>query len=236
MLDALIELAAGPLLRLSLLVMALGLARLLALQVLELALAWNRAGDPVVRWSLVLRRNLAWTLPTRILRQRHRVLYSASSVIFHAGVIIVPIFLLGHVALWERGLGLSWPALSPRAADVLSLVTVAALVWLLIARVSVPASRSLSRTQDWLLPILFLLVFLTGLATAHAAWSPIGARTAYLLHMLSGEALLVLVPFSKLQHMVLFWTSQTSTELGWRFPPGAGERVRLTLGTDRRGI
>jgi nitrate reductase gamma subunit len=236
MLDALIDLAAGPLLRLSLLVMALGLARLLVLQVMELALAWNRAGDPLVRWGLVLRRNLAWTLPTRILRQRHRVLYNAASVIFHVGVIIVPFFLLGHVALWKRGLGLSWPALSPRAADVLSLVTVGALVWLLVARVSVPASRGLSRTQDWLLPMLFLLVFLTGLATAHAAWSPIGARTAYLLHMLSGEMLLILVPFSKLQHMVLFWTSQTSTELGWRFPPGAGERVRLTLGTDRRGI
>jgi nitrate reductase gamma subunit len=236
MLDALIDLAAGPLLRLSLLIMALGLARLLLLQIVELALAWRRAGDQVVRWGLVLRRNLAWTLPTQILRQRHRVLYNLASVVFHAGVIIVPVFFWGHVALWERGLGVSWPVLTPWIADALSLATVAALVWLLAARVATDASRGLSRTQDWVLPILCLLVFLTGLSAAHPAWSPIGARTAYLLHLLSGEALLVLVPFSKLQHMVLFWTSHTSTELGWRFPPGAGERVRLTLGTDRRGV
>ena len=139
-------------------------------------------------------------------------------------------------ALWERGLGLSWPVLALWVADALSLATVAALVWLLVARAAITASRTLSRAQDWVLPMLSLLVFLTGLGAAHPAWSPIGARTAYLLHLLSGETLLVLVPFSKLQHMVLFWTSQTSTELGWRFPPGAGERVRLTLGTDRRGV
>ena len=59
---------------------------------------------------------------------------------------------------------------------------------------------------------------------------------AYLVHLLSAELLLILVPFSKLVHMVLFWTSQTSTELGWRFVPGAGERVRLTLGKEGEGV
>ncbi len=58
----------------------------------------------------------------------------------------------------------------------------------------------------------------------------------YLTHMLSGEALLLAVPFSKLQHIVLFWTTQASTELGWRFTPGAGERVRVSLGKQGQGI
>jgi len=44
------------------------------------------------------------------------------------------------------------------------------------------------------------------------------------------------VPFSKLVHMVLFWISQTSSELGWRFPPGSGERVRVSLGKESEGV
>jgi nitrate reductase gamma subunit len=105
-----------------------------------------------------------------------------------------------------------------------------------VGRAATRAARHLSQAQDWILPALLLLVFLAGLGVAHPTWSPVNARALYLVHLLAGELLLVLVPFSKLQHMVLFWTSQASTELGWRFPPGAGERVRLSLGKQGQGV
>jgi nitrate reductase gamma subunit len=236
MVETLIDVASGPLLRLSLLVMALGLLRVLALQIAELWLAWRRAGDPLVPWRLALRRNLAWVLPLRALKERERIAYNVASIVFHAGVLLVPIFLWGHVALWQAAWGIAWPVLPASFADVLSLATVAAIVWLVAARTAQPAMRQLSGAQDYFLPLLALVVFLTGMGAAHPTWSPIGARTAYLLHLLSGQVLLVIVPFSKLQHMVLFWTSQTSTELGWRFTPGAGERVRLSLGKQEQGV
>ena len=235
MLDALIDLATGPLLRLSLIVMALGLARVLLLQLVELALAWRRAGDAVVPWMLVARRNLAWVLPWRALQRADRVPYNLASLIFHAGVILVPLFFAGHTAMWGR-LGIWAPSLTPSVADALSLITVAALAWLLVSRAAMRASRHLSKAEDWVLPGLFLIAFLTGLGTAHPAWAPLDARVLYLVHLLAGEVILVLVPFSKLQHMVLFWTSQASTELGWRFSPGAGERVRVSLGKQGQGV
>lgn len=236
MVDVWIDWASGPLLRLSLLVMALGLARVLLLQIVELMVGRSQAGDPVVAWPVVARRTLAWVVPLRALARPDRIAYTLASLVFHAGVIIVPLFLWGHLALWARITGVQPPALPPLAADALTLATAGALVWLLVSRAALPAMRGLSQAQDWLLPILSLAVFLTGFAAAHPAWSPIGARAAYLTHLLSGEVLLVLVPFSKLQHIVLFWTTQASTELGWRFTPGAGERVRISLGKQGQGL
>lgn len=236
MLDALIDLATGPLLRFSLILMALGLARILLLQVTELMFAWRRAGDPLVPWRVVARRNLIWTLPWRSLRRADRIAYNLASMVFHVGVIVVPVFFAGHTALWGRRLGLWLPSLPAWAADALSLVTIVAVSWLLVGRAATRAARHLSQAQDWILPALLLLVFLAGLGVAHPTWSPVNARALYLVHLLAGELLLVLVPFSKLQHMVLFWTSQASTELGWRFPPGAGERVRLSLGKQGQGV
>ncbi len=236
MLEHWIGLARGPFLRLALLAMALGLLRQVALQVWEISWAFHRAGDQVVPWSLAIRRNLEWLLPWRYLRRRERRLYNLTSFVFHVGVIAVPLFLAGHVAIWRRELGVGWWTLPPAVADALSVATVAAAAGLLAGRAANAASRRLSRFQDWALPVLCAVPFVTGLWVAHPAWSPFDAQAVYLVHLLSAETLLVLVPFSKLVHIVLFWVAQTATELGWRFPPGSGERVRLSLGKQSEGV
>ena len=236
MLEYWIALARGPLLRFALLVMVLGLLRQVLLQMWEISWAFHRAGDQVVPWGVALRRNLEWLLPWRYLQRQERRLYNFTSFIFHVGVIVVPVFLAGHVAIWQKELGISWWRLPAGVADWLSVATVLAAVGLLLGRMLNQASRAISKTQDWLLPGLCAAPFITGFWIAHPGWSPFDAQVVYLVHLLSAELLITLVPFSKLVHMVLFWISQTSTELGWRFPPGSGERVRLSLGKESEGI
>jgi nitrate reductase gamma subunit len=236
MLESLLDLARGPLLKLSLLIMAAGLLRAFVLQIWELGWAWGRAGDQVIRWPDVIKRSLVWLLPWRYLGPEQRKLYNFTSFIFHVGIILVPVFLAGHVALWEQGLGLSWVTLPPLAADVLTILTMVAIVGLLAGRAANSGSRRLSKAQDWLLPILCLLPFATGFVVVHPRLSPVDPQVVYLLHMLSGELLLILVPFTKLVHIVLFWSNRSSSELGWRFTPGAGERVRATLGKEGQGV
>ena len=41
----------------------------------------------------------------------NRGLYSVVSTLFHVGLILVPIFLAGHIRLWQRGIGIGWAAL-----------------------------------------------------------------------------------------------------------------------------
>lgn len=236
MLEYWLGLARGPLLKLALLAMILGLARHFLLQLWELSWSYRKAGDTFIQWRLVLGRNLMWLLPWRYLRRHERVLYNFTSFLFHIGVILVPLGLAGHVAIWKQELGVSWPVLPSTAADIITIVTILALVGLLAGRAANSASRQLSRSEDWLLPVCCLLPFVSGLLVAHPESSPFAAQQVYLVHLLSAELLLVLVPFSKLAHMVLFWSSQTSTELGWRFVPGAGHQVRVTLGKEGEGI
>jgi len=236
MLESWIALARGPLLRFALLGMALGLLRHVLLQVWEISWALHRAGDQVVPWGLAFKRNMEWLLPWRYLQRKERRLYNFTSFIFHVGVIAVPLFLAGHVAIWRSEFGVGWWAMPGRWADWLAIATVIAALGLVVGRMAHEASRKISKPQDWLLPLLCCVPFVTGLWVAHPGWSPFDAQVLYLAHLLSAELLLLLVPFSKLVHMVLFWTSQTSSELGWRFPPGSGERIRVSLGKESEGI
>jgi nitrate reductase gamma subunit len=158
------------------------------------------------------------------------------SFVFHVGIIAVPLFLAGHVALWKQELGVSWFVLPEAVADVLTVLTVAALIGLLIGRRVNTGSRLLSKRQDWLMPVLCMLPFVTGFLVAHPRFSPVDAQIVYLLHLLSAELLLILVPFTKLVHVVLFWSNRASSEFGWRFAPGAGEQVRATLGKEGQGV
>ncbi len=234
--DAWIAFARGPLLKIALLTMLLGLIRQGLLQVWEISWAFHRAGDQVVPWKLAIRRNLEWLLPWRYLRRKERITYNFISFLFHVGIISVPVFLAGHVAIWRESFGIGWWTLPPALADWLTVMTVSAAAALLLMRLGHQASRRLSQPQDWLLPILCAFPCVTGFFVAHPFLNPINAQVMYLFHLLSAELLLMIVPFSKLVHIVLFWVSQPSTELGWRFPPGSGERVRATLGKGEEGV
>ncbi len=228
---SLLTFARGPLLYFSFAVFCLGLLRQVGLTIAELVLANRKAGDHVIPYKRLLRQSLGWIVPVNALRGT-RIPYTAASVVFHVGVILVPVFLNGHVRLVEKGLGLLWPTLDPMAADLLTLTTLAALSMILLIRLVNRVARFLSGFQDWFLVVLCILPFLSGYCVAHPAVNPLPFTVMYLAHVLSAEALLILIPFTKLAHIGLFPFSRVSWELGWHFVPGAGERVRIVLGKE----
>ena len=57
---------------------------------------------------------------------------SIASFTFHIGILIVPIFLVSHVDLWKRSLGISWIGLPLNAADVLTVLTIVSAVVLFL--------------------------------------------------------------------------------------------------------
>jgi nitrate reductase gamma subunit len=233
--EAWVTFARGPLWQLAVAILALGVLRQLALTLGELVLARRRAGDQVLPVRSLFRRSLGWILPVHALRGT-RIPYTLASLVFHAGVLLVPLFLSGHVQLIRRGLGIGWPGLPSAAADTLTLGALGALAALAFLRIVDRASRVLSGFQDWFLLGLCGLVFLSGYAVAHPAANPLPFPTTYLVHLLSAELLLILLPFTKLAHALLFPFTQVSWELGWHFVPGAGERVRAALGKEGERI
>ena len=57
-----------------------------------------------------------------------------------------------------------------------------------------------------------------------------------LVHALSGDLVLMLIPFTKMSHVVRLPVTQLITELGWHLEPGAGERVARALHTEEEPI
>jgi nitrate reductase gamma subunit len=229
--ESLLNFVRGPLLLFAFAVFFFGIARMLALTAVEFVRAYRKAGDQAIPFSQLFRRSLGWIFPVNALRGK-RIPYTVASAIFHVGMVVVPIFLAGHIYLIKKGIGIEWLSLSPAVADLLALTTLGALILLALLRILDRASRTLSGFQDWFLLVLCFLPFLTGYWVAHPTANPFPFTLTYLIHLLSAEAILVLLPFTKLAHSAMFPFTQINWELGWHFVPESGEKVRIALGKE----
>jgi len=232
--DGWIELARGPLFRISLVILVLGLAYRFIVAVGLIVRAWHGAGDRKIPGKAVLKATLGWFFPRRIFNKRP--VYSAASFLFHVGILVVPLFLLGHVALLRGYLPAAWPVLSPAAADTLTLVAIAALLVLLAGRLGSRLSRKLSRVSDVAILVVLFLLVLSGFFASHAAWSPFDARFMLLAHMLLGNLVLILTPMTKIAHCVLFPLTQLIFQLGWHFPAETGRHVAVALSKEEEPV
>ena len=225
-----LEWARGPAFVFSFTLMILGLLRILILTIWGIAKTLLRAGDKKVAWKNLITTSLGWILPFKKLKQR--VWYSLASILFHIGIIIVPIFLIEHVALWRRGIGVSWFTISRTLADGLTLLTIAMIILLLIGRLGSQEARTLTRGQDVILPLIILIPFIFGFLASHPSFNPFVYQATMLVHVLSSDLIMCLIPFTKLCHCVILPFTQIVAEVGWHFPPNSGTQVRMSLGKE----
>lgn len=226
--------ARGPVFLLAFSFMALGLIRHVVLTAWEMARAVRRAGDKNIPYGQLIVATLKWLLPVGKLRSR--LLFGLTTLAFHITILLVPIFLAGHIALWARGLGVSWPALPNQAADVLTLLAIFTAVALVLQRALARDTRALSRFQDFALPLLVALPFASGFLVMHPSISPVSHEAAMLVHVMSANLLLVLIPVTKLSHIALMPSVQLVTEIAWHWPPDAGSKLGVTLGKEEEPV
>lgn len=220
-----LEFAKGPLFSLGFLTMMVGLGRHVLLQ--THALATKRRRLWLVPWRRVAAETLSWAVPVRHLI-RGTIVISVTSFLFHVGAVVVPIFLVDHVRMWELFFGADLPSIGKNVADVLTLLTLGCVIVLLSYRVVIKRSRELSRPSDYVLLVLILLPFLSGYLAAHPNVNPLPWQTMMLIHVLSADLLMLVVPFTKLAHIVLFPFDRLSA-VHWQLRPGAGDRVAEAL-------
>ena len=232
--DTAIEIARGPLFQISLAVCLLGLAYRLITTFYQVGSAWRRAGDRELPLRAVARATALWLFPRRLLRARP--LYSVASIVFHAGIILIPLFLAGHVALWQASIHIPWPVLGRGFADVLTVATAVAITAVLLERIVSRAPRALTGTQDVLVLVLLLGLIVAGFFAAHPSLSPFAARTMVLVHVILGDLALILTPATKLVHCALVPITQLVFEVGWHFPAESGQHVATALGKENEPV
>ena len=224
--EAWIDFAKGPLFAVTFLIMILGLARLLIIQVYNLII--SKGGRlKNAPWKSILKDGLTWFFPIKHLI-KGTVIFSAFSFMFHIGVIIVPVLLADHIVLWESFLGANLPAIGQGFADFLTLFTIGCILVLLFMRVFVRRQRAMSKPMDYFLLVMILLPFASGYFASHPGSNPFTWESMMLVHLLSAEFLFVLIPFTKLAHIVLYFFDRISG-LHWQLRPGAGDKVARAL-------
>jgi nitrate reductase gamma subunit len=144
-------------------------------------------------------------LPPRGVKVRGAAM--ANAYAYHVGLALVVFGYAPHIAFIERHTGLSWPALPGPVFYFVAAVTIVGLLIALLARLTDPVLRLLSRFDDWFSWAVTMAPMLTGMAIIGAGAEPVPLA----IHLLSLELLLVWLPFGKLAHAALVFVSRWRT-------------------------
>lgn len=201
----LLDFARGPALEWSLIIFAVGsLWRLVG------ALLVRRRADFSAPRSHASLPGGVRTMFTRMLPRREFRAGTRFGVVagyaLHVGLAVVVFLFTPHILLFDSLFGISWPGISNDLVMFAGAVTVAALLALLVRRLTTPLLKSISGADDYISWLMTLLPVVTGML----AYAHIGGPypTVLAVHILTVEAMLVWFPFGKLFHAVLWIPSR----------------------------
>lgn len=169
-----------------------------------LGIVWSvRQKEPYIFSYMTFKHSLrsigAWLIPFFPKSTRLRPVYYGISYLFHILLFVIPLFLASHIVLINEAFQISWPALNDTVADWLTVGVIAALVFFAIRRQMVPEVKYLTGVTDYLLILVVLLPFVTGFLAYHQWFA---YRWMAVAHILSGELMLIIIPFSRFSHML----------------------------------
>lgn len=165
---------------------------------------------------------LKWLVPFGTYGWRAQPFFTVCFFLLHFGAVLVPLFLIGHNVILEQNFGFSLPTIPQSLADVLTVLTIIALVLIILRRIALPEVRILTTWNDYFIIGLVLVPFVSGfIASLHTACYDFWM----ILHIISGLLLMILAPFTKLSHIALYFASR------WQI----GADYSIKRGGHRRG-
>jgi nitrate reductase gamma subunit len=164
-------------------------------------------------WKYGLRSILRWITPFATVNMKRHPVMTIVTFAFHICLIVTPIFLLAHIVLVDEAWGISWWALPDGVADVMTLVVIAGCVFFLVRRLKRPEVRFLTSASDFVILFIVAMPFVTGFLAYHQWFN---YPFFMLLHIVSGEIMLMAIPFTRLSHMLFspFTRAYMGSEFG----------------------
>lgn len=148
-----------------------------------------------------LRSLLHWVSPFGSLNMRKNPVMTVVAFLFHICLFATPIFLSAHVILIKESWDISWGWMPDHMADLLTVIVIGCCLFFAGRRLMRPDVRYLTSVSDYLILGAIAAPFVTGLWTYHQ-WPAFSKMM--LLHMASAEILLMMIPFTRLNHMLFF--------------------------------
>jgi nitrate reductase gamma subunit len=164
-----------------------------------------------------LRSIVYWLLPYGTQSWRNNPFFTMLVFLLHIGLLLTPLFLLGHNVLLQERWGFSLPTISESTADLLTILVIVTAVFLVLRRIALTEVRLITDAYDYLVIAIAVAPFITGLIAHHQ----VGNYQFWLiLHILCGELLLVAIPFTKLSHFILFFMSRAQLGMDYGIKRG----------------
>ena len=154
-----------------------------------------------------------WLTPFATKNMRKHPGFTVASFSFHICAIFIPFFLLSHIVLFDESWNISWWSLPDTVADIMTIIVIVACIFFLIRRLYYTDVKFLTSTKDYVVLAVVAIPFITGFMAYHQ-W--FGYKFFFLFHIISGEIMLILIPFTSLRHMLFafFTRSYTGSEFG----------------------
>jgi len=124
--------------------------------------------------------------------------YVTLRYVFHICLVVVPIWLSGHIVLWEESsFEWYWAAIPDTWADWMTLLILGLAAYFLIRRIMLADIRLNSSKSDYFLIVITALPFMTGYFLTHGSLDsvPFLGNNMQVIHVLSGEAMLITAVF-----------------------------------------
>ena len=154
-----------------------------------------------------------WLTPFATLGWKANPGMTLAAFAFHLSLLLLVLFTPGHTVMWDYNFGIGLWSLPEGLADGLTVAAVACCLFFFYRRVAVPAVRYVTTSHDWAVLVLVLLPFVSGIL---AKWQIGDSLFMSLVHVLSGEAVLVAIPFTRLSHALFspFTRAYMGSEFG----------------------
>ena len=156
---------------------------------------------PYMKWKFGLRSIAHWIVPFGSKSMRMRPVFTILSFLFHACLLLTPIFTLGHVALWRESWGLNWWTLPDGLSFLMTLIVILGGVMFFMRRIADPTVRFVTSWHDFALILVVVAPFATGLM---AHFHIFAYKPVITIHMFTGALWLAVIPFTRVVHMIFF--------------------------------
>lgn len=153
---------------------------------------------------------------------RHPVMVGISTA-FHLCIFAAPLLVMAHNMMISRAIGISLPSIPDGLADLLTIVVLGCALFFLVRRIAIPKVAAISAFADYGVLLLAALPFITGFMAYHQI---LDYQRVITLHALTGDLLLIALPFTKVGHMVFFFF--TRLNMAGEYCLGRGSRTWTT--------
>ena len=171
-------------------------------QLIKMLLLVNRKEKFIftyMSWKYSLRSILHWVTPFATKNWRLHPLLTITTFLFHICLVLLPLFLLSHIILWDESWNISWWSIPEGFSHLMTLIVVAGCIFFLVRRLTSPEVRFVTTASDYIILALVAAPFITGFIAYHQLFA---YKVVVMLHMLTGEIMLMAIPFTRLMHML----------------------------------